>query len=134
MLVLFVVILQRGFFDEFAFVINRGKDIRSRFVVDGVGGAGVDIERDAELFERILDHTVVAVDHLLRGDAFLAGFQGDGHAVLIRAPDEKDLFAFGAEVADVDIGRHIDPGQVADVNGAVGIGQGGGDGGAFPGF
>lgn len=38
--------------------------------------------------QTIFDEVVVAVDHLLGGDAFLAGTDGDRHAVLVASADE----------------------------------------------
>ena len=55
------------------------------------GGAGVDVERDAEALEGVLDKRVVAVYNVLWGDTFLLGAEGDGHAVLIRPTDEEDV-------------------------------------------
>ena len=59
--------------------------------------------------------------------SLLAGTDGDGYAVLVRAADEEYLAALEAQVAHVDVGRHIDAGQMAYVYTAVSVGQGGGD-------
>ena len=47
--------------------------------------------------------------------------------MLVRAADKHYGASLQAEVAHVDVGRHIDSGKMSDVNTAVGIGQGGGD-------
>ena len=72
----------------------------------------------------MLDDVMVAVHDILRGHALLAGLDGDGHAVLVGAADEEHLLAVVAQVARVDVGRDIDASEVADVDGAVGVGQG----------
>lgn len=70
---------------------------------------------------------MVAVDHFLRGDALLAGAQGDGYTVFVAAADHHYVLALETHVARVDVSRDIDSGEVSDVNGPVGIGEGGGD-------
>ena len=51
----------------------------------------VDIERDAELLEALLDHLMVAVHHILWGDTLLTGADRDGHTMLIRTTDKQHL-------------------------------------------
>ncbi len=72
---------------------------------------------------------MVAVADILRGHAFLLGADGDGHTMLIAAADEDHRLLSQAQVAHVDVGRHIDAGEVADMHAAIGIGQSGGHGG-----
>jgi hypothetical protein len=130
----FIIILQGGFLYELPFVIEGGKELRGRFVMDLVGGPGIDIERYTELLERVLDHGMVLVNYFLWGDPLLPGLDGDGYAMLIGAADIYHLFPFGAEVADVDVGRDVYTGEVTDMDRAVGIWQGGGYRSSFPGF
>jgi hypothetical protein len=66
---------------------------------------------------------VVLVYDFLRGDALPAGFDGDGHAVLIGAADEGDVPPLLAQVTYVDVGGQVAAGQVTDVNGPVGVDQ-----------
>ncbi len=87
-------------------------------------GAGVDVERDAELLERFLVELVVAVNDHLGGDALLAGLEGDGYAVFVGAAYVDHILPFQPQVAGVDVGRDVYAGQMADMDGAVGIGQG----------
>ena len=120
---LLVVVLLRGPLDEFAFVVELAEELRR---CRGVGlrrGARVDVERHAEALERTLDEAVVAIDDLLRGNTLLAGLDRDGHAVLVAAADRDHVAALQAQVACVDIRRYVDSRQVADMYGAVGIGE-----------
>ena len=64
---------------------------------------------------------VIPVHDVLWGYAFLARLNGDGHAMLVGAADEKNFFAVVAQIAGVNVGRNIDTGKVADVNGSIGI-------------
>ena len=66
---------------------------------------------------------MVAVHHVLWRDALLAGPDGDGHSVLVAAADEYHLALLQSEVTHVDVCRHVDAGQVANMYAAVGIGQ-----------
>ena len=95
------------------------------------GGAGVDVERDAEALEGVLDKRVIAVYDVLRGDALLLRAEGDGHAVLIRPTDEEDVASAESQVARVDVGRQVDTGKVSDMHRPISVGQCGGDEGAF---
>ena len=128
---LFVIILLGLLLHELAVVVELAEEVAGQPMVRGAGGAAVDVERNAELLERLLDHRVVAVHHVLRGDALLAGADGDGHAVLVASADEDDVLALQPQVADVDVGGYIHAGQVADVHATVGVWQRGGDGSAF---
>ena len=95
------------------------------------GGAGVYVKADAELGKRVLDELVIAVADVLGRAALLAGAERDGHAVLVAAAYEQHIALLEAQVADVDVGRHVDAGQMADMHSAVCVGQGGGDQCAF---
>ena len=66
---------------------------------------------------------MVAVDHFLGGDAFLAGADGHGNTVLVATADEHHFLLLQAQVAHVYVGRDINTGEMADVYTAVGIGQ-----------
>ena len=87
-------------------------------------GASEHVERDAELFKRVLDDAVISVHNLLRRAAFLACADRDGHAVLVRAADVEHVLPFEAQVAHVDVGGDIHPGEVSYMHAAVGVGQG----------
>jgi hypothetical protein len=86
-----------------------------------IGSAAVNIERDAKILKRFFNDSVVFVNHLLRSNSFLAGFYGDGYPVFVGTTDKYHILTFGAEVADVNVGRHINTGKMTDVYGAIGI-------------
>ncbi len=90
-------------------------------------GARIYVERYAQACERLLDERMVAVHHILRRDALLAGAYGDGHSVLVAAADEQHLLSLKTEIPRIDVGRDIDSGQVADMHRPVGVRQGRGD-------
>ena len=117
--------------DEVFLLVELAEELRSVLRVDGGGGAGVDVEVDAELREGVLHDPVVAVHDVLRGDALLAGLDGDGDAVLVAAADEHHVLAAHAEIADVDVAGDVGAGEVADMDGAVRVGKGTGDQGSF---
>ena len=128
---LLVIILLRGLLNEFAFVVQFGEEGRGRLVVGRVGGAGVDVEGDAQLLERLFDNVVITVHYVLRGHTLFAGFQRNRYAVLIGAAEEKHLLAVVAEVAGIDVGRDVNAGQMTDMYRSVGVRQRRGDGIAF---
>ena len=121
---LLVVELLGGLLHQLALVIELAEPVGGKLMVGLRGGAAVDVKRDAELLERVLDHLVVAVHHILRCDTLLAGTDGDGHTMLVRAANEKDLALLQTKIAHIDIGRHIDTSQVTDMYPAIGIRQG----------
>ena len=123
-LCLLVVELLRLHFHEFPFIVEFAEKVGGMLLVRFRCGAGIDVEADAEVFERLLDEIVVAVDHFLHGDALFPGTDGDGHAMLVGTADEEHFLLFQTEVAHVDVGRYIYAGQVPDVYAAVGIRQG----------
>ena len=91
----------------------------------------IDVEIDSEPGEGLLYDAVVLVHNVLRRTALLAGLDGDGHSVLVRAADVEHVLAAHPEIPDIDIGRYIDAGKVADVNGTVGVRQRAGHQGSF---
>ena len=91
-----------------------------QFVVLG-GGAREEVVTQAELAQVAGDDAVVAVGEFLRGHAFLVRFHEDRGAVLIGAGDHEHIIALHALVARIDVGGHAEPGDVADMTGAVGI-------------
>ena len=123
LLSLFVIQLCGGLFCQLALVIELAEPFGSKLMVGLAGSATVDIKRDAELLKRVLDHLVVTIDYVLRGDAFLTGTDGNGHTVLIASADEHHVLLLQSQVAHINVGRYIDTGQVADMNTSVGVGQ-----------
>ncbi len=127
----FVVELHGRFLHESAFVIDVAEKLRRRFGMHVGCGARIYVERYAQACERLLDERMVAVHHILRRDALLAGAYGDGHSVLVAAADEQHFAALQAQIACVDVGRHVHSGQMAYVHRAVGIGESCSDESAF---
>ena len=88
---LLVVELCGGLFCQFSLIVEFAEPFGGKLVVGLRGGAAIDIKGDTKFFETLLDHLVVAVHHVLRGDTLLAGTDGDGHTVFIRATDKQHL-------------------------------------------
>ncbi len=107
---------------------------RLELQVDVVGaGAGlvrvrrvVVVEADVEAGEIARVLAMDARDQRLRRDAFLLGAQHDRRAVRVVGADVPALVAAHLLEAHPDVGLDVFD-QVAEVDGAVGIGQGGGD-------
>lgn len=94
-------------------------------------GARVNVERDAKLGERLFDDAVVAVDDILRCNTFSLSLNGDGHTVLVATANHEDFAALEAKITGIDVGGDVYSGEVADVDGAVGVWESSGDEGAF---
>ncbi len=91
----------------------------------GVGGVEA-VEPDLEPGEVLEVTPVVFGDHLLWGDALLAGVDLDGRAVAVGGAHVHHVLAGELHGAHVDVGHQILD-QVADVDVAVGVGKGGRD-------
>ena len=81
------------------------------------------VERYTELFERAFDYFVVSVYNILWSNAFLPRFDGDRHAVFVATAYENHLFSLVAEITCVDIGGDVDPCQMPDMYGSIGVWQ-----------
>lgn len=127
---LFVVILFAFFFEKLALFVELAEELGSVLAMGFARGAAVDVEGDSEVGKGLLDEAVVTVYHFLHRATFLAGTDGHGHAVFVRATNEEYLVAFETEVSGIDIGGNIDPSKVSNVHTAVGVRQCGGDEGA----
>ena len=66
---------------------------------------------------------MIAVNNLLHGDTLLAGTDSNRHAVLIASADEHYVAVVEAQVAHINIGRHIHSGKVTDVYTSIGVGK-----------
>ena len=124
---LLVVVLFALLLHKLSLVVEFAEKVRSRLFVHLRGGASEHVERDAEALKRLAYNLVVAVNHLLRCAALLAGAYGDGHAMLVATADKQYVTFLQAQVAHINVGRHIHPGQVADVHTAISVWQGGGN-------
>ena len=118
-----VAVLLLHLLHQFAVIIELAEEVRGKLVMDGTCGTAVDVERDAEVLERLFDDAMIAVHDILHGDALLLGTDGHGHAMLVTASDEEHLASLQPEVTHIDICGHIDASQMSDVDGSVGVGK-----------
>ena len=81
----------------------------------------------AQLFPRIQEQRVIAVDHLGRSYAFLVGPDGNGRAVGVAARYHQHAVALEPVIAGENVGGQVAPGDVAEVQRAIGVGPGDGD-------
>ena len=128
---LFVVILLALELGKLVVVVEFAEKVACQLAMSGRCGARIDVERDAEALERILDKIVIAVYYILWGAAFLLGSYGYGYTVLIAATYQQHFFAAESQVAYIDVGGYIYTCQVTYVHRSVGIGQCCGDEGSF---
>ena len=122
---LLIVELFRHLLDELPVVIELAEEITRELVVRLACGAAIDVERDAEALEAVLDEIVVAVNNLLNRNAFLAGTNRYRHAVLVAATDKKAFATLQPQIACIDVSRHIDTSQMPDMNRSVCVRQSG---------
>ncbi len=117
--------LLRFFFYQKSFLVQYFEEIGGSLVVGSIGGTGVDVETDAEILKRLLDKFVVFVHYFLYADALFLGTNGNGHAVFVGAAYQKYIGFAQAKVACIYVCRNIHSCQVAYVDRAIGVGQGG---------
>jgi len=67
---------------------------------------------------------VVAIDDILRRNAFFLGLNRNRHAVLVGTTDKQHFLAAHSQIADVGVGGDVDAGKVTDVDRAVSVWQG----------
>ena len=70
---LLVIELLANLLHELALVIEFAEEVACELVVSGARGAAVDVKRNAEAPETVLDKLVIAVHDLLHSDTLLAG-------------------------------------------------------------
>ena len=118
-----VVELLRRLLDEFSLVVETAEKVGRRAAVSIARGAPVDVERDAEILERIADQRVITVNDILRGHALAPCLDRNGHSVFVAASYHHHLFSLEPKISYIDVGRYIYSGQMPDVYGAVRIRQ-----------
>ena len=64
---------------------------------------------------------MVFIHDFLRRNTLLSCFDGNGDPVFIRSPDEDHIFVVHSQETHVNIGGHIDSGQVSDMKRSVGV-------------
>ena len=120
---LLVVELLTDLLDKLTFVIELAEEVAGKLVVSRAGSAAIDVERDAEALEAVLDEVVVAVNDLLNSDAFFASSNSDGNSVLVATSNEEALATLQPQIARIDVGRHVNASQMADMYRSVRIRQ-----------
>ena len=118
-----VVVLLRLPGDELALVIELAEEVRGILLMHLRAGTSVNVEIDTEARERVLDNLVILVHNILRRAALLTGLDRNRHTVFVAAAYIEHILSPHPEISDVDIRRHIDTGEMADVDRAVGIRQ-----------
>ncbi|OPZ81765.1 MAG: hypothetical protein BWY77_00489 [bacterium ADurb.Bin431] len=123
---LFTVELLDGALDQKALVMDDLEKISRGAVLHRCRGARKVVETHAEPGKGVVMVGPVFVDDLLGRHPRLFSGDGDGHAVLIGAADIDHIALFEALVAHIDVRRQISPGEVAEMDRPVGVGQGAG--------
>ncbi len=118
-----VVVLLSLLFNELALIVEFAEEVRGKLLVRLGSGTAVDIKTDTEVFETSLNKLMVAVANVLRCHAFFFSSDGDGYTVFVTASDEDNVIALQPKIAHVDVGRHINTGQMTDMHAAIGIRQ-----------
>ena len=114
-----VIILLALLLDEFPFIIKLPEKLRGGLLMHIRSGPGIYVEIDSESGERILYYPVEPVHDILRCASLLFGLDGDRHPVLVGAADEKHILAFHPQISHINVGRHINPGKMADMHRSV---------------
>ena len=91
------------------FVVELLEELLGRGTVHLRRGARVDVVADTQLFKRLLDDFVIAVNDVLRRAAFLFGFDGNRHAMLVGTTDKQDVLATHSQITNVSVGGDITP-------------------------
>jgi hypothetical protein len=89
-------------------------------MVFGTGG-GVEVIGNPQLLPAIQVLTLVKLGNFQWGFTRLFGFNSNGCTVLVRARDHQYFVAFKAVVAGEDIRRKVGPGNLTNMQRAVGI-------------
>ena len=84
-----IIELLRSLLRKLAGIVHPAEIIRSEAMMGVGGGTGIDIETHSEIGERAFDKGMIAVNHLLGGDAFFSCADSDGHAMLVGTAYEE---------------------------------------------
>ena len=120
---LLVVELSGGLLHQLALVVKLLEPLSSKLMVGRTCGATINVKRNTKLLERVLDHLVITVHNILRGDALLTSTNSDGHAMLVASTDEHHIALLQSQVTYIDVGRYIDTCQVTNMNATIGVRQ-----------
>ncbi len=108
-------------------VVQRPEHVLRDPVVIAGRGAREEVVAQPESAKVVADHLVEAVGKLLRRDPLLVGGDHDRRSVLVGSADHEDIAATQPVVPGEDVGRHAEPGDVADVAGPARVRPGHGD-------
>ena len=119
----------RRLLDHVAVAPVAGEQLLRDGVVVERRRAGEEVVGQAEVREVLGDDAVVAVGQLARADALPVGLDEDRRPVLVGPADHEHVVAGHPHVPAEHVGRHAEPGHVADVARPVGVrpGDGGQD-------
>ena len=119
--------LRAGLFIEMT-VFFQGEEngLRNLEVVLGVGG-GEQVVGNPRLLEQIEKAAVEPLVHFFHRLALGVGADGDGRAMRIRTGHHEHAIPFQTVVTGTDIARQVRPGDVAHMDGGVGVGPGNGN-------
>ena len=120
---LLVVVLLRSSLRELTLIVQCAEELRRCLSVGGRGCTRVDVERHTQTLERRFDYVVILIDDVLRRNALFSRLDCDGHTVLIATADRDHILAALTQITNIDIRRHINARQVADMHGTIGVGQ-----------
>ena len=84
---------------------------------------GIDIKRNSQFLERILDNLVITIDNILRGHTLFLRLNRDRHPVFIRSPDKCHILTLFSQISHVNIGRHVNTRQMTDMHGSIRVRQ-----------
>ncbi len=109
---------------QVAVAVHGAEHFLDHGVVVAGGGAGEQVVGQPETLQVLHDDAVVPVGEFARGDALGVRLHQDRGAVLVRPGHHQDVVPRHPLVAGEDVGGDAEPGHVADVAGAVGVGPG----------
>ena len=79
-------------FLQYALIVESAEEVRSKLVMNIGSGTAINIERNTEILERFLDEVMIAVYHLLHGDALFLSTDSNRHSMLVRTSNKNNFF------------------------------------------
>ena len=124
-LCLLVEVLFAFLLDKFSFFVELFKEFGRGLCVYVRSSTAINTKAYSEFLKRFFDEFMVAVADILRSDALFLSADGDRYSVFVGTTDKENITSAKAQIAHIDVGRHINSRQVSDMNTTVGIGQSG---------
>ena len=122
-----VIVLLAFAGDELSLVVKPLEEFRSGFRVDLGRGPSIDVKVDSQSLEALLYNIVILVHDILGRAAKLTGLYGDWDTVLVAAAHVQHFLSAEAEIAYINVGRHVYSCKVSYVDGAVRVRKGTGN-------